>query len=131
MKGEGEVGRTLLKISVVYLMIGISFGLYMSVTHVFNLTSVHVHVNLLGWMTLALVGIFYHLYPNLEATSLAKWHFWLHNIGLPCMMIAIALAILGVNDVFFLIATAGGVVTVLGVFCFGFNVLCNIGKKAA
>ena len=125
------MAKTMLKISVVYFMIGISFGLYMSMTHVFNMTSVHVHVNLLGWMSLALVGIIYHLYPNLEKTGLAKAHFWLHNIGLPVMMIAIALAILGVNDVFFPIATAGGAATLIGIFCFGFNVLMNLDKRAA
>jgi hypothetical protein len=128
---KGKVGKTLLKISVVYFMIGISFGLYMSLTHVFTLTSVHVHINLLGWMSFALIGVFYHLYPNLEKNSWAKWHFWLHNIGLPVMMIAIALAILGFGDVFFPIATAGGVATLIGIFCFGFNVLMNLDKRTA
>lgn len=125
------MSRTLLKISVVYFMIGISFGLYMSLTHVFNLTSVHVHVNLLGWMSLALVGVIYHLHPNLEKSGLAKAHFWLHNIGLPVMMIAIALAILGVNPIFFPIATAGGAATLIGIFCFGLNVLMNMEKPTA
>ena len=125
------MSKKFLKISVVYFMIGISFGLYMSLTHVFTLTSVHVHINLLGWMSLALIGIFYHLYPNLEKTGLAKAHFWLHNIGLPVMMIAIALAIQGVGNVFFPIATAGGAATLIGIFCFGFNVLMNIDKRTA
>ncbi|MEK5069109.1 cytochrome-c oxidase [Sporosarcina sp. FSL K6-1508] len=123
------MGKTLLKLSVVYFMLGISFGLYMSLTHIFTLTSVHVHINLLGWMSLALIGIFYHLYPNLEKTFLAKWHFWLHNIGLPIMMIAIALAILGAGNIFFPIATAGGAATLIGIFCFGFNVLINMDKR--
>ncbi len=125
------MAKTMLKISVVYFMIGISFGLYMSITHVFNLTSVHAHVSLLGWMSLALIGLFYHHYPNLEKTGLAKAHFWLHNIGLPVMMIAIALAILGVGNVFFPIATIGGVATLIGIFCFGFNVLLNLDKRIA
>lgn len=123
------MGKTLLKISVVYFMIGISFGLYMSFTHVFNLTSVHVHLNLVGWVSLALVGLFYHLYPNLEQSGLAKAHFWLHNIGLPVMMISIATAILGGPEIFFLFATLGGVMTVLGVLCFGFNVLTRLEKN--
>lgn len=127
--GVGKMGKTLLKISVIYFMIGISFGLYMSFTHVFNLATVHVHINLLGWMSLALIGVFYHLYPNLEKSGLAKTHFWLHNIGLPVMMISIAAAILGGPPIFFLLATAGGVITVLGVFCFGFNVLFGLNKN--
>lgn len=125
------MSKSLLKISVVYFMIGISFGLYMSVTHVFNMTSVHVHINLLGWVSLALAGVIYHLYPHLENTGLAKAHYWLHNIGLPVMMIAIALAILGVSPIFFPIATTGGAVTLIGIFCFGFNVLKNMDKSVS
>ncbi|WP_379589170.1 hypothetical protein [Oceanobacillus caeni] len=36
---------------------------------------------------------------NLEKTTLAKLHFWLHNIGLSVMMIAIGLAIAGVSPI--------------------------------
>lgn len=122
------MGKTLMKISVIYFMIGISFGLYMSFTHVFTLTSVHVHLNLVGWVSLALAGVFYHLYPNLERSGMAKAHFWLHNIGLPIMMISIATAILGGPEIFFLFATLGGVMTVLGVLLFGFNVLLRLDK---
>lgn len=122
------MGKTLMKISVVYFMIGISFGLYMSFTHIFTLTSVHVHLNLVGWVSLALAGVFYHLYPRLEESGLAKAHFWLHNIGLPIMMISIATAILGGPEIFFLFATLGGVMTVLGVLLFGFNVLFRLDK---
>lgn len=37
--------------------------------------------------------------PDLEKTTLVKLHFWLHNIGLPVMMIAIDLAISGVSPI--------------------------------
>ncbi|WP_144462033.1 cytochrome-c oxidase [Siminovitchia fortis] len=124
------MGIKLIKIAVVYFLIGISLGLYMSVTHKFVLSTVHVHMNLLGWVSLAIAGILYLLFPHLPLTSAAKAHFWLHNIGLPIMMISIALAILEVSPVFFPIATLGGVVTVLGVFCFGYNVLKNLRAKA-
>lgn len=123
-----ERGRALLKISVIYFMIGISFGLYMSYSHVFHLATVHVHVNLLGWMSLALIGIIYHFYPKLARTRLASLHFWLHNLGLPVMMIGITLAILGAGEIYFILATAGGTATLLGIFCFGGNILINIGR---
>ncbi|MEK3888725.1 cytochrome-c oxidase [Bacillus sp. FSL K6-3431] len=124
------MGRKLIKISVVYFLIGISFGLYMSIFHVFSLATVHVHVNLLGWMSLAIAGILYILFPKLAKTSAAKAHFWLHNLGLPIMMIGIALAILDVSPVFFPIATIGGVITVIGIYCFGYNVLRNLNSRA-
>ncbi len=120
------MGVKLIKIAVIYFLIGISFGLYMSATHVFKLATVHVHVNLLGWMSLAIIGLIYVRFPKLEKTVAAKVHFWLHNIGLPIMMIGIACAILGVSPIFFPIATAGGALTVLGVFFFGYNVLWHL-----
>ncbi len=104
----------LIKISVVYFMIGISFWLYMSAMHVFSMTIVHV---LLGWMSLGIAETFYVIFPQLAETTAAKGHFWLHNIGLPVMMISIALAILGAGSVFFPIATIGGALTVIGIFC--------------
>ena len=100
----------------------------MSSFHVFSLSTVHVHINLLGWVSLSIAGIIYILFPHLADTASAKAHFWLHNIGLPVMMISIALAIHGVNDIFFPLATIGGAVTVIGIFCFGYNVLANLGS---
>lgn len=102
------MGSTFIKVSVVYFMIGILFGLYMSVFHIFNLATVHVHVNLLGWLSLAIVGILYNLYPHLSQTKAVHTHFWLHNIGLPIMMIFIAHAIYTGKPLFFLLATVGG-----------------------
>lgn len=122
------MGLKLIKIAVVYFLIGISFGLYMSIFHAFNLATVHVHINLLGWMSLSIIGIFYTLFPKLAKTSAAKAHFWLHNIGLPVMMVSIAIAILGGSEVFFPLATIGGTLTVIGIFCFGYNVLVNLGN---
>lgn len=122
------MGIKLIKIAVVYFLIGILLGLYMSAFHVFSLATVHVHINLLGFVSLSIAGIFYVLFPNLAKTQAAKIHFWLHNIGLPIMMVGIALAILGAGSFFFLLATIGGVVTVIGIFFFVFNVLQNLGR---
>lgn len=125
------MGVKLIKIAVIYFVVGISFGLYMSIFHVFNLATVHVHINLLGWMSLSIIGIFYTLFPQLAETTAAKAHFWLHNIGLPIMMISIAIAILGGSELFFPLATIGGALTVIGIFCFGYNVLRHLGKVAS
>ncbi|CAM4123383.1 hypothetical protein Gste01_02546 [Geobacillus stearothermophilus ATCC 7953] len=56
-----KMGVKLIKISVVYFVIGVCIGLGMSMTHSFALTPVHVHINLLGWTALTLAGIIYHL----------------------------------------------------------------------
>jgi cbb3-type cytochrome oxidase subunit 1 len=120
-----EMGIRLLKISVVYFAIGILLGYYMSISHVVELTGVHVHVNLLGWVSLALAGLFYHLFPTLSSNRLATAHFWLHNIGLPIMMIALALFLTG-NEAVVPGIAVGGTLTVLGILLFVWNVLTNL-----
>ena len=83
------------KIAVLYLALGVSMGLYMGITHVFTFTPVHAHLNLLGWASLALCGLVYHAFPAAAETRLAKAHFWVHNLGLPPLMIALALMLAG------------------------------------
>jgi cbb3-type cytochrome oxidase subunit 1 len=119
------MGIRLIKISVIYFMIGVLFGLYMSMTHVYSFTPVHVHINLLGWTALTLAGIIYHLFPAVSATKLAKAHFWLHNIGLPLMMVGLIILISGNEGVVPVIA-AGGLLTTLAVLLFGYNVLTKL-----
>ncbi|SES67236.1 hypothetical protein SAMN05216389_101348 [Oceanobacillus limi] len=120
------MGNTLIKIAIWYFLIGVTLGLYMSMAHNYNLTGVHVHVNLLGWVSLAITGILYNLYPKLAQTTSAKVHFWLHNLGLPVMMGALTLVILGAGEIFLTFVAIGGIVTVLGIFFFGYNVLKHI-----
>jgi cbb3-type cytochrome oxidase subunit 1 len=119
------MGIRLIKISVIYFMIGVLFGLYMSMTHDYSFTPVHVHINLLGWTALTLAGIIYHLFPAVSATKLAKAHFWLHNIGLPLMMIGLIILISG-NEGIVPVIAAGGLLTTLAVLLFGYNVLTKL-----
>lgn len=119
------MGVKLIKISVVYFVIGVLIGMYMSIAEKFTFSSVHVHINLLGWMSLALAGLIYVAFPSAAETTLAKLHFWLHNIGLPVMMIALALLISGVAWAHIFVAI-GGVLVVLGIILFAINIFKNV-----
>lgn len=87
--------KRLLQMSVIYLMVGILIGLTMGMTGNFALKPVHVHLNLLGWATMALMALIYKAYPDAAATVLAKVHFWMHGLGLPPLMIALAVLMSG------------------------------------
>jgi cbb3-type cytochrome oxidase subunit 1 len=75
----------LLKIDAVYFVIAVAMGIGMGILQNFAVSSVHAHLNLLGWVSLALIGLIYRAYPQAGNTRLAGLHFWLHNIGLPLM----------------------------------------------
>jgi hypothetical protein len=119
------MGLRFIKIAVVYLVVGASLGLAMGMAQKFTLAPVHAHIVLLGWASLALAGIVYHLYPTASETRLARIHFWLHNLGLPCFMAGLALTLLGNEGVVPFLAGSATVVLV-GLFVFAANVLINI-----
>ena len=79
-------------------------------------------MNLLGWGSMALMALIYKAYPDAAATTLAKVHFWLHSVGLPPLMIALAIMMTG-N------AAAGpavgilSIITGIGVISFCVNML--------
>ncbi|MFP5110804.1 cytochrome-c oxidase [Bacillaceae bacterium C204] len=115
----------LIKISVVYFVIGVCMGMYMSMTESFDFTSVHAHINLLGWLTMAVAGLIYVGFPSAAETTLAKVHFWLHNISLPIMMIGLCFLVTGTKSAAPAVAT-GGTLMVLGIIVFAINILKNV-----
>ncbi|MBU9713673.1 cbb3-type cytochrome c oxidase subunit I [Evansella tamaricis] len=121
------MGVKLIKISVVYFVIGVLLGYHMSMASDYSLTPVHAHVNLLGWTSMTLAGILYVMFPKAEQSLSGKIHFWLHNIGLPLMMLGIFLAISGVvSGIVPLMIIIGSNVVVLAVLVFAFNVFKNV-----
>lgn len=84
-----------LKVAGVYLLIGVWMGLVMGITQQFQFAPVHAHVNLLGWVSLGVIGLVYRAYPHVAETSLARWHFGLHNAGLPVFMLSLFFVLSG------------------------------------
>lgn len=115
-----------IKISVLYFVIGVLLGLYMSMAHDYALKGVHVHVNLLGWASFALAGFVYHLFPSTSNNMYAKLHFWSANIGLPLMMIALTVLILNGAEVATVFTAIGGVLVVFSAIIFAINVFKNV-----
>ncbi len=119
------MGLRFLKIAVVYLFIGALLGLIMGITQKFVLVPVHAHLLLLGWASLALAGLVYHLYPAAATTRLARIHFWLHNLGLPVFMVALGVLLTGTESATPIVAAAASAVLV-GLAIFAINVLINV-----
>jgi len=67
----------------------------MGMTHNFMLRSVHAHVNLLGWASLALAALVFHVFPETARTRLATAWFWTYNLSLPIGLGGIALVLTG------------------------------------
>lgn len=90
-----DVARRCMQLALLYLLVGVAIGIGMGATENFTLRPVHAHINLLGWTTLALAGLAYGVFPVLAQSRLAAVQFWLHNIGLPVMMVSLTMLLLG------------------------------------
>lgn len=76
----------LLRWSMLYFLIGVALGIYMAIAHDFAVRPVHVHVNLLGWVSLGIAALIYKAYPAAGASRLAHGHFWISIVALPVLL---------------------------------------------
>ena len=83
-----------LLLATVLLICGATLGIVMGAREDFQLVPVHAHLNLAGWASLALFGLTYRAYPELAATRLAGYHFFVSGIASVLLPIGIGLAVL-------------------------------------
>jgi len=81
--------------AVTYFVIGLAFGVYMGSSGDHALFTVHSHISLLGWASMGLTGLVYRSFPAAAQTRLAVWHFWLYQLAVPVMLLAVAALSLG------------------------------------
>lgn len=82
-------------LALLYFVFAVALGVGMAASHDFRLRPIHVHLNLLGWVSLALTGWVYTQFPRAAANRAATLHFWLYNLALPVMMGGLAALLLG------------------------------------
>ncbi|MBY0338149.1 MAG: hypothetical protein K2X11_16160 [Acetobacteraceae bacterium] len=98
-------------------LLGMAAGIAMGLTHDFRLSPAHAHLNLLGWVTLALYGAYFRAVPRAGLSRAARVQFWLATIGVAMMAGPLAIALLGHREVEPLIGIGGFMVTgAMGVF---------------
>jgi hypothetical protein len=119
------MGIRLLKMAVVYFLIGLGMGIYMAVSQDHGQIPVHAHVNLLGWASMGISGLTYEVFPRLKTHWLAPAHFWLHSVGLPISMVGLFFLMRGVTSME-PVAGIGAVVVAIGVLFFAINVLFRL-----
>jgi hypothetical protein len=124
-----RIARIWIRIAALYLLLGAGFGVVMGLTHSLQYIPVHAHINLLGWATLALAGVIYHLFPQAGGSRLGIAHFWLHNLSLPPLMLALFL-MFGGNSGLEPVVGVLSIVMTLGLALFAVNLFLNMGKAA-
>jgi cbb3-type cytochrome oxidase subunit 1 len=128
--------RVLVKSSLAWLACGVTLGVAMAVhPQLLIYRPAHVHMNLLGFVTMMIYGVAYHVVPRftghpLHSRTLAGWQAWLANVGLALMVTGFALTANGVR-VATIVLGVGGTTAALSAYFFVYNVWRTVDGPAA
>jgi hypothetical protein len=116
-----KLSNLFLRLAALFVLTGVGLGYWMGMTHQFLLSPVHAHINLLGWVSMFLYGLFYRIVPDAASGWLPKVHATLAILGLPIMMIGLTIQLLAVPSLMALVLPmmiAGPTLVVLGMVAF-------------
>lgn len=114
--------------SLIYLLVGSTMGMIMVVTSL-PLTPSHAHVLLIGFVSMMIFGVGYHLLPVFAGTDLfslrlAEIQFWLQNLGL--IGLAFTLPYRYASHNYLLGTILFGSVSLLAIYIFVYNIARSI-----
>ena len=98
---------------------GMMWGLYMGVSQDFSARDAHAHLNLLGWVTLSLMGAFYALAGAARPKLLSWVNFFLSTVGVVLFVPFLVMVQRGEPSApFFAMGSIGVLMVMLGMACF-------------
>ncbi|HYC67500.1 hypothetical protein [Brevundimonas sp.] len=90
-----SVSNNFLRLGVLSALVGMSLGVWMGANENFVLRPVHAHINLLGFASMMLFGLFYRAFPAAARGWLPMVHFTLSVLGFLILMPSLTLMFLG------------------------------------
>ncbi len=114
---------------ITYLVIGVTLGiLFFIIPETRVLSTVHAHLNLVGFVTFTIFGVAYHILPRfrgrpLYSEKLAWWQFWLANIGLVGMLVLLGWGAYASFDGLQIGQAIFGATLALSIYLFIYNML--------
>lgn len=90
-----SVSNSFLRLGVLSALVGMSLGVWMGANQDFVLRPVHAHINLIGFASMMLFGLFYRSFPAAAQGWLPRAHFGLSVLGFLILMPCLSLMLLG------------------------------------
>ena len=129
----GRATRVFLIASLIYLVLGVSIGVFLTIHPgaISGLMAMHAHINLLGWLSMMVFAVAYHVLPRfsgreLHSERLANTHVVLANAGLIGLIIAWPLSRLNLTPSVHLFFIAAALCYAAGAYLFVYNILRTI-----
>jgi cbb3-type cytochrome oxidase subunit 1 len=109
-------------VAVLMAVAGMIWGIIMAVSHDHSAMPAHAHLNLLGWVSLFLFGVFYQLHPAIDCSRSALVQVTVWIIGTVILTFGVALLHTG-HDIGQPFAAIGSVVVLGSILHFGWLVV--------
>ncbi len=126
------IAKNFIRMSVIYFAIAAVIGVHFMFSKVnhHQLFQAHVHLMLLGWMSMMIYGVGYHILPRFNGNpvafpKLAIVHFWIANVGLIGFVSTWGIRRYGYSDI---PEKVFAVMNAIGIFMFVTNILVSIRK---
>ena len=107
--------------AVLFVLAGMVWGLQMAISNDHSAFPAHAHLNLLGWVSLFLFGIYYRLNPSLDRSKAALAQVGIWCLGTAVMAVGVGLVHTG-HEAGDPIAAVGSLVLFAGMIHFGWLV---------
>jgi len=128
--------KAFIRASLAWFAAGVSLGLAMTVHPAWAVyRTAHLHMNLLGFVSMMIFGVAYHVIPRLsgnplESPRLAVVHWWLANVGLATFVSGLMLL---PNTMFGtparIVVAVGGLLSTAGAYTFVYNLWRTTGRR--
>jgi cbb3-type cytochrome oxidase subunit 1 len=128
--------KAFLKASLAWLALGVTLGVAMAAHPIWAVYRLaHVHMLLLGFVTMMIYGVAYHVVPRfagapLHSRRVAGWHWWIANVGLAVMVAGFMVRGVGASVGTPLLAS-GGALSALGAYSFAYVLWRTVDGPAA
>ena len=107
-----RIDKNYIMIGLVWVLVGMIFGIWLGASNHMNFANSHAHINLLGFVVSSLFGIFYWAYPNMAKSKLAMWQFIIYEVGVAILIIGKVMVDNNGGSNPFLVA--GSLITIIG-----------------
>jgi len=129
--------KNFILMSIIYLTMASLLGILMlGHPSLMHLKFVHSHLNMLGWVSMMIFGVGYHILPRftgkpLKSPKVGELQFWLANIGLIGMLFFYTLGSFNPETgIYRGLTVAFGLMEAVSIFLFFYNMLVTMYAKS-
>ena len=129
----GRATQVFLIASLIYLVLGVTIGVILTIHPgaIGDFMAMHAHINLLGWVSMMVFAVAYHVLPRfsgreLYSERLANTHVILANAGLIGLMISWPLSRLNLTPEVHVFSVVSALCYAVGAYLFVYNILRTI-----